>query len=890
MANQLTTGVKITVDASDIQNKFTKSVDQLNASLSKNQKALGLVYNEQGILTNALGQTVEGLSQSAIKLGQYVDELGRVRTYQGGFIDGLSKTQIELGQYADELGNVYNKLGDLIGQTEKACKAQEAQAQEAERAAAAQANAARSVRDSLAHSAEGISKVAGQFAIFQQLLQQSGASSDAFGASVAKTANAISVATGSFKASVELINGLSEATRAVPSLFASTAQAAAKAAPALAAVGTEAAATGVAMSALGGPVTLAVSTIAALTAGLVALNATKAKEETVSLSASFEELERKAARAGATINSLADALKVGAFASASTDIENASAQFLKANDALKKAAKDYEELKKRADENAAAASAAAGRYVASSAPDRADFMGKFETEFKNSVAEYNAVAAKYVDAARAAQKTEEQKINEQRKAYAALLKVAEKIGDDENANLFKAQIDLLDGQILEARKKQAQEAENAAKQEREKVLANAGVAEYLKRAQDAAKGSAESLDAYKAKLEEWRKLAKAGTLSADELEKAEKGLADEFQVALAKRLGVSLIDAQEQTVDAFAELAAALKEGAISQKQYDAMKKGLEQKELAAIASRLGVTFDDKKELDYTAKIDELNKLLAEKKITQEQFNAATKQLKEQELASLGVEDQTATASYNKRVKELEKALQSGIIAQKDYDRMVNDAKTKLASSIGVSADEIKAYEKRRAKIESDYEKGLIDATERDRRLNNASKKLEKARDDAAKKAEKEREKQDIRGKLGVDALLESMKSPVQKYRETLDQIAAALKKHAINANEADALRMQAMDAYLKTMESDAQGADSDATGREQSAKKNEPAKSYTSGSEDLYLAQVRNSTASYQSAIQTTTAAIAASVAQTAEATNLNAYYLRELIDAQGNGVQIWG
>ncbi|MBR2004527.1 MAG: hypothetical protein IJ991_10155, partial [Thermoguttaceae bacterium] len=99
MSNVISSGVKITVDTTDLDVKFLKSVEQLNASLTKSQKALKLVYNEQGLLTNALGKCVEGLSASQIKLGQYVDELGRVRTLQGGFVDGLSKTQLAMGFY-----------------------------------------------------------------------------------------------------------------------------------------------------------------------------------------------------------------------------------------------------------------------------------------------------------------------------------------------------------------------------------------------------------------------------------------------------------------------------------------------------------------------------------------------------------------------------------------------------------------------------------------------------------------------------------------------------------------------------------------------------------------------------------------------------------------------
>ena len=42
MNNQITSGVKITVDTSDLDVKFTKSVEQLNAELTKTQRALNL--------------------------------------------------------------------------------------------------------------------------------------------------------------------------------------------------------------------------------------------------------------------------------------------------------------------------------------------------------------------------------------------------------------------------------------------------------------------------------------------------------------------------------------------------------------------------------------------------------------------------------------------------------------------------------------------------------------------------------------------------------------------------------------------------------------------------------------------------------------------------------
>jgi hypothetical protein len=79
LAGYIETGVKFKADASDLDVKFTRRVEQLNASLTKTQKTLGLTYNENRLLTDALGRCVEGLSTAQIKTGNWVDELGRDR-------------------------------------------------------------------------------------------------------------------------------------------------------------------------------------------------------------------------------------------------------------------------------------------------------------------------------------------------------------------------------------------------------------------------------------------------------------------------------------------------------------------------------------------------------------------------------------------------------------------------------------------------------------------------------------------------------------------------------------------------------------------------------------------------------------------------------------------
>ena len=107
-AEVLVNGQKITVDNSRFDVKFTRSVQQLDAGLSKAKKALGLFYDQNQQLNDAMGRCVEGLSTWQLQLGMWVDETGRARTIAGGFADGLSRTELELGYYADKTGNVCN--------------------------------------------------------------------------------------------------------------------------------------------------------------------------------------------------------------------------------------------------------------------------------------------------------------------------------------------------------------------------------------------------------------------------------------------------------------------------------------------------------------------------------------------------------------------------------------------------------------------------------------------------------------------------------------------------------------------------------------------------------------------------------------------------------------
>lgn len=97
-------GTTQSIDNQQFDIKFNKTVQKLNDGLTKSQHALGLFYDKNRQLSDAMGRCVEGLSLWQIRLGMWIDETGKARTVAGGYAEGLSRTELELGFYADELG------------------------------------------------------------------------------------------------------------------------------------------------------------------------------------------------------------------------------------------------------------------------------------------------------------------------------------------------------------------------------------------------------------------------------------------------------------------------------------------------------------------------------------------------------------------------------------------------------------------------------------------------------------------------------------------------------------------------------------------------------------------------------------------------------------------
>ena len=81
-------GRTLSVDNQTFNVKFNKSIADLQSGLSKAQKALGLTYDQNQRLNDAMGRCVEGLSLWQARLGMWVDETGRLELFLADMLKG----------------------------------------------------------------------------------------------------------------------------------------------------------------------------------------------------------------------------------------------------------------------------------------------------------------------------------------------------------------------------------------------------------------------------------------------------------------------------------------------------------------------------------------------------------------------------------------------------------------------------------------------------------------------------------------------------------------------------------------------------------------------------------------------------------------------------------
>ena len=536
------TGVKITVDTSELDIKFTKSVEKLNASLTKSQKALGLFYNDQGLLSNKLGQCVEGLSQQQIKLGQYVDELGNVRTMQGGFTEGLSKTQLALGMYADEVGNVYDVTGKLVGQTDKAAKKLEKEAAEAAKKAAQEME---ELKRAAQQTANELNEISDKLNIATGQLQALGGNLRAIDGALG---------TDYFSRLSNIIDLLSNAQAAIANVK-QLSNSIKTLANNLSKAKTTAQALNIVLNSLGGRLAVI---IAALSAVLYFYPPKEIKE----LDEEFKKIEERAKKAKDAIESLYDVLKYGALSAYRTQADEGRElikQVVELGDAYDQAREKFKDSKwgiGAMTVMGAAMGAAAGTVtfpgvatlpgwlvggaagfvggIANSAYERHN-MKAAENDYKNAMAEVNKYVASYVNEAREAAKTEAEKINENIEGYSLILKIQQRqIDEAKKAGASAEELSALqaDKNIIIKKILALIDDERKARQ------TAAGMTPYIEAALEEEKKLPPSIEEFIDLYDKWNGLIKEGVATEEEINLALKKKRQEIAEQLAQDLGV----------------------------------------------------------------------------------------------------------------------------------------------------------------------------------------------------------------------------------------------------------------------------------------------------------------------------------------------------------------
>lgn len=734
MATQqlLSTGIKINVDATDLDVKFAKSAEALNRTLTKAQKALGLFYNEQGLLVNSQGQVVEGLSQAQIKLGQYVDELGRTRTYQGGFTEGLNASQKAMGWFTDEAGNVYDRLGRLVVESKRATGSfddLERSTREYDDALSEMSNAADSALGSLG-------SLGGQTAQLFATIQMATGENDAFTSSIIAASEGVSVFIDTYGAVVGVMQYMDALRRATVALEGAIAAA-------------TVAQKGLNTAMKANPVGLIVGGAAALTAAVATYKST-VKDAAAETSGSFAEIEAAARRAGEAIKSAADIARftsVGAPKSYS-DLESEFNRIQAAqanNQALVDAGPSwFERWFATSDEAGIDLAEMWERYdAAKTAQANLDALTERETEIGNALVD---MRQQLLTKARDSVWLESQKLEAEKRNYEALLANAKGTEEAATINAYIAQ---LDAKIVDARKKELAAS-------RKPISA----ADY-------------SLDE--------RALAQAvanGRYTIEEAQAAYQGALDRQAKALDDMKIPEILESLktiktplQQLDDVATRLNAAYQNGIVSQSKYNEAIAGIAQKR------------------------SELETL-------------------EAQAAQREADERNAEIRLKYGVDEALKSIEMEILAQKTPLELMNDA--------------IAGYQEA-------MKQGAIDVVTFNKLSENERQKYLKATQDATDAVERERRDKiaALRNESGIDSLLESLKTPWEKYLDNLDKINGYVAQGAVTAAEAQLLAGKALEDVSANMK------ENDKRENNFNAVKSKSVEAATAGSADLYKMQL---------------------------------------------------
>ena len=932
MATNIDARASQVVNVSEITSKINAACAGVERSLTKAQAAVGAYIDATGRLVNSQGKLVEGLSNSKIKLGQYVDEQGRVHTANGEFVADLNGIEQALGMYADAFGDVYTAQGEYVRKTAQAAKAAEEQKK-------AVATASREMFEASQRMREGFSQSLGALgSASSQLGGLLGSLSPKFG----ELSRVFSSGASIFQASTNFAKSFQESAKAAKVFFSDVGGMATSAGKEIATLQGGVGKLGGAFSALGGPVGIAIGAVAAIGTGVA--YAISKTSEAAYLSDSFKELDSVAKKAGDSIKSIGDAIHYGAFQLPLSEYQEALKRTEETAKELEAAKVRSENRIANANQGAAMGYGGGGAYLGAALAIRAD-ENKASAEMKNAWADYAAVVKKMLEAAREEQKTELDRLEEQRFA-----EEHEEVANDAEARaVIEKQIAALDQKIADAKEAEERAAREAADKALLEARRASGISRYIEGASEAQEGLVASLEAYESTVARWNAQRDELQLKNEELADAIAGYAADVKARLAQEIGVDFSKKQEEAGTILERLNRARELSIISEEEYaEATRQAAEK----SLGDKLGIdlTRGRSEELTLAEKFLELAKAsnvseearanalaqlqaLNEKELAEEvktiaaaksaaeaekerdavlrrladdldaervdaekykelreaalkEYESAVERFKKDELDSFShlsklraatLETETAERAHEKTLEEIDKALAKELITREEATALrkkANDAEKKRkeqAAAAELSRLGVDSFIKAGSNV-GKSQKDLIE--EQFQNLKEARKTNKDVADkwseiqashkkqlDAIDKAEKEKRAQEAaqrreatRSALGVDSLMEELKTPLQKYREVMDKIAEAAKARAITAEERVALEDKAAADYWESMRSNVKTTEKAA----EKLGKFELAKSMGAGSEALYLAQVRNSTANYQTRIQNETARIA--------------------------------
>lgn len=663
-------GTAVPLDNSQFDIKFTKSIQQLESGLSKAQKSLGLFYNGNQQLNDAIGRCVEGLSLWQIRLGMWVDETGRARTVAGGFADGLSRTELELGYSVNNLGEVCKKTGEYVRLTKDAIQAKKEEEK-----------ALYQTREAFADAFDALGNGAGRMASLLTQFEGLNEEADGLRYGLARIAGSIDVASQAFSSFQNLKTGFKEAKTAViafqVSLSTST----------TAAQGLKAAVT-----AIGGPWTVLVGGVLAAASALLAFKTTAKEIEDISIdgsfgekvSDSFKEIARRAKEAGDSIKYVGDALKYGAFYKTGNELEEAQKkvdQTLADFDKLAEKATGIRSMQQHRDEFGGTNEGVVEFALKGPASKKEkEELKQSLADYDEALAEYNSIAQNLMETLRDEQKTEEEKANELKSQYETLLSYAE---SDEDRAAIERKIKSIDEDIAESKAKELADQQKRLADQRDALAKELGISLDFSAVQTEA-------DRLAADLQRLRDARKDGLIESEEdLKEAERRLAEKYSEARYADWLASA-DSLDRLSEITEELAGEQEKGVLSQETYNKILADAAAKEQELVDAKLEAipglkALIDANDAEKKAAEDYAKALkIAEEYSEESPFDKGDVFSQEQLDILKNGEDETlrsAMIEYASAMEAAAQGLEDEVIDRETYDELVNRANDNLAKA-----------------------------------------------------------------------------------------------------------------------------------------------------------------------------------------------------------------